>query len=191
MQFVKHLLNVLVQLLLLLQLNNSSDMNITFNQSIRDGDLLLSNSETFVLGFFSPGTSRKRYVGIWYKFSEDMVVWVANRDNPVNDTSGILTISTDGNLVLLHGDSQGLPFWSSNVSASPTSNNSTMAQLLDSGDLILVNQQENNQKNVLWRSFDHPTNVLLPNMKIGLDHGKNLYLTSWNSNNDPGTGIAH
>ncbi|KAL6201068.1 hypothetical protein ACLB2K_024783 [Fragaria x ananassa] len=146
---------------------------------------MLSNDETFVLGFFSPGTSRKRYVGVWYKFSEDMVVWVANRDDPVNDNSGILTISTDGNLVLTHSDSQGLPLWSSNVSVSPSDTN-TMAQLLDSGNLVLVNQ-DTNHSNVLWQSFDHPTHVL-PNMKIGVDHSKNMYLTSWNSNNDPETG---
>ncbi|KAM5588516.1 hypothetical protein ABKV19_006793 [Rosa sericea] len=164
MHSVKGLLNALLQLLLL-QLCNSSTTNITFDQSIRDGDLLLSHDETFVLGFFSP----------------------ANRDDPVNDTSGILTISTDGNLVLLHSNSQGLQLWSSNVSVSPTSNTNTMAQLLDTGNLVLVNQ-DTNHNNVLWQSFDHPTHVLLPNMKIGMDHGKNLYLTSWNSNNDPGTG---
>lgn len=141
-----------------------------------------------MLGFFSPGTSSNRYVGIWYKFSEDRILWVANRDNPVNDTSGILTISADGNLVLLHQNSQGLPLWSTNASVSPVSKNSSMAQLLDSGNLVLVNQQGNNQSSVLWQSFDHPTHVLLANMKIGLDHGKNIFLTSWNSKNDPGTG---
>ncbi|PRQ28622.1 putative non-specific serine/threonine protein kinase [Rosa chinensis] len=182
----KGLLNALLQFLLL-QLCNSSTTNITFDQSIRHGDLLLSHDETFVLGFFSPGTSRKRCVGIWYNFSEDMAVWVANRDDPVNDTLGILTISTDGNLVLLHSNRQGLPLWSSNVSVSPTSTTNTMAQLLDTGNLVLVNQ-DTNHNSVLWQSFDHPTHVLLPNMKIGMDHGKNLYLTSWNSNNDPGTG---
>ncbi|PQQ01760.1 G-type lectin S-receptor-like serine/threonine-protein kinase [Prunus yedoensis var. nudiflora] len=187
MQFVKGLLNALVLQLLLLQLCSSLD-TISFDQSIRDGDFLVSKNETFVLGFFTPGTSSNRYVGIWYKFSENMVFWVANRDNPLNDTSGVLSINTDGNLILAHGNSsRGLPLWSTNVSVSSSGNNNIVAQLLDSGNFVLV-QQDN--QNVLWQSSDHPTNALLSSMKLGLDKksGINRFLTSWNSNNDPGTG---
>ncbi|PQQ08833.1 G-type lectin S-receptor-like serine/threonine-protein kinase [Prunus yedoensis var. nudiflora] len=187
MQFVKGLLNALVFQLLLLQLCSSLD-TISFDQSIRDGDFLVSKNETFVLGFFTPGTSSNRYVGIWYKFSENMVFWLANRDNPLNDTSGVLSINTDGNLILAHGNSsQGLPLWSTNVSVSSSGNNNVVAQLLDSGNFVLV-QQDN--QNVLWQSSDHPTNALLSSMKLGLDKksGINRFLTSWNSNNDPGTG---
>uniref|UniRef100_A0A2N9I612 non-specific serine/threonine protein kinase n=1 Tax=Fagus sylvatica TaxID=28930 RepID=A0A2N9I612_FAGSY len=62
-----------------------------------------------------------------------------------------------------------------------------MAQLLDVGNLVLV-QQDN--KRVIWQSFDYPTNIILPNMKIGLDRrtGLNRFLTSWKSKDDPGTG---
>ncbi|KAF3456563.1 hypothetical protein FNV43_RR01217 [Rhamnella rubrinervis] len=80
---------------------------ISITQPIRDspdgdGDVLVSNGETFALGFFSPGKSNYRYVGIWYhKIPEKTVVWVANRDNPINDTSGFLSIDTQGNFVLL------------------------------------------------------------------------------------------
>ncbi|KAL6207026.1 hypothetical protein ACLB2K_024271 [Fragaria x ananassa] len=190
MHFAKDFLNTLIQLLLLLRLCKSLETTIISSKSVKDGDFLVSENQTFVLGFFSPGTSSNRYVGIWYKFSKEMVVWVANRDNPVNDTSGILTISTDGNLVLLHNSTQGLPLWSTNVSVTPASRNSNMVQLLDSGNLVLVNELVNNKSGVLWQSFDHPTHVLLANMKIGLDHGKNIFLTSWNSKNDPGTGIC-
>ena len=31
------------------------------------------------------------------------MVWVANMNNPLNDTSGIMNISQDGNLVILNG----------------------------------------------------------------------------------------
>nr|POE84963.1 g-type lectin s-receptor-like serine/threonine-protein kinase [Quercus suber] len=62
-----------------------------------------------------------------------------------------------------------------------------MAQLLDSGNLVLV--QEDN-KSVIWQSFDYPTNTLLPFMKFGLDRrtGLNRFLTCWKSKDDPGTG---
>ncbi|XP_004295394.1 PREDICTED: G-type lectin S-receptor-like serine/threonine-protein kinase At1g11410-like [Fragaria vesca subsp. vesca] len=191
MYFTKGLLNALLQLLLpllSLQSCNSLSMTITFNQFIKDGDFLISKNEAFVLGFFSPGTSSNRYVGIWYRFSQNKVLWVANRDHPVNDTSGILTISTEGNLILHYNTSQSLPLWSTNVSVIPMSSNSTMVQLQDSGNLVLVNQQVHNQSGVLWQSSDHPTHILLANMKIGFQQGKNIFITSWKSKNDPGTG---
>ena len=52
------------------------------NQSIKDGDVLVSSGQSYELGFFSSGIdSTRRYVGIWYrKVSERTVVWVANRD---------------------------------------------------------------------------------------------------------------
>ncbi|CAN6546598.1 unnamed protein product [Malus baccata var. baccata] len=189
MDFVKGLLNVLVLQLLLLQLCSSLDTDtIKFDQPLRDGDLFVSKDKTFVLGFFSPKMSTNRYVGIWYKFSEDMVVWVANRDNPINGRSGVLSIGSDGNLVLQANTSEGLiPLWSTNVSISSASNDNIVAQILDSGNLVLAQQ---GSRHVFWQSTDHPTNILLPNTKIGLDRrsGINRFLTSWNSENDPGTG---
>ncbi|XP_050369502.1 G-type lectin S-receptor-like serine/threonine-protein kinase At1g11410 isoform X2 [Argentina anserina] len=100
--------------------------------------------------------------------------------------TGVLTISSEGNLVLARNNSLSLPLWSTSVSVSSSSNNTVAAQLLDSGNFVLV--QEN--QNILWQSSDHPTNILLTSMKLGVDRKKgiNRYITSWNSNNDPGTG---
>ena len=36
-------------------------------QLIRDGETIVSAGGTFELGFFSPGASRYKYLGIWYK----------------------------------------------------------------------------------------------------------------------------
>nr|XP_011461988.1 PREDICTED: G-type lectin S-receptor-like serine/threonine-protein kinase RKS1 [Fragaria vesca subsp. vesca] len=61
-----------------------------------DGDYLVSRERKFELGFFGPGNSSNRYVGIWYsetRLSQKIVVWVANRNNPINDSSGVLTIN--------------------------------------------------------------------------------------------------
>ena len=67
---------------------------ITPDQPIKDGQTLVSNRKTFALGFFSPGNSNRHYVGIWYyQITEQTVVWVANRDNPLNDISGVLSIN--------------------------------------------------------------------------------------------------
>ncbi|KAL5839764.1 hypothetical protein ACOSQ4_012372 [Xanthoceras sorbifolium] len=139
---------------------------ITANHSIRDGDVIFSGGRVFALGFFSPGYSVKR-------------------DHPISGTSGVLSINSQGNLVLYEGNQRTAPVWSTNVLV--TSTNNTVAQLLDSGNLVLA---QNGAKNMLWQSFDHPTHTLLPFMKLGLDRRKDAdrFLTSWKSLDDPGTG---
>ena len=100
---------------------------ITLDQPIKDGQTLVSNQKTFALGFFSPGNSNRRYVGIWYyQITEQTIVWVTNRDSPLNDTSRVLSINDQGNLVL-HSQNQTLPIWSANVSISVSPTNSSMA----------------------------------------------------------------
>ncbi|KAJ6925647.1 G-type lectin S-receptor-like serine/threonine-protein kinase RKS1 [Populus alba x Populus x berolinensis] len=156
------------------------------NQSIKDGDVLVSSGQSYELGFFSSGIdSTRRYVGIWYrKVSERTVVWVANRDNPINGTSGVLAINKR-NLEIYENNRSSVPVWSTNVPASSMTN--CAAQLQDSGNLVLVQQDS---KRVLWQSFDHGTDTMLPGMKIGLDLkiGLNRSLSSWKSKDDPGTG---
>ncbi|KAL7244001.1 hypothetical protein ACSBR1_016262 [Camellia fascicularis] len=98
-------------LLLLLQFCTARD-TITTIQSLKDGQLLVSRNETIALGFFSPGKSTNRYLGIWYNnVSEQTVVWVANRDKPINDTSGVISFDNTGNLVI-HGPDKKIPVWS-------------------------------------------------------------------------------
>ncbi|CAL5441315.1 unnamed protein product [Camellia sinensis] len=187
--------NIFLLLFLFFGFCKSTD-TITPTRPIKDGDLLVSNDETFALGFFSPrnGTSNRRYVGIWYyKISEQTVVWVANRDKPINGTSGAISIDQHGNLVIYDGNSQNVTLWHTNVSAPVmATSNSYSARLLDSGNLMLLFQGSDtkNESFVAWQSFDYPTNTLLPNMKLGLDRSTGLdrFLTSWKSKDDPGTG---
>lgn len=67
---------------------------ITSSKSLSDGRTLVSKDGSFELGFFSPGSSKNHYIGIWYKnIPVKTVVWVANRLNPINDSSGLLIIN--------------------------------------------------------------------------------------------------
>ncbi|KAI3870212.1 hypothetical protein MKX03_025808, partial [Papaver bracteatum] len=156
---------------------------ITPTQNITDAQTLTSAGRIFKLGFFSPPNSTNRYVGIWYEFDPRTIVWVANRNKPLKDSSGTLRIAEDGNLVV--SDGRGVVFWTTNVFNITTPSNS-VAELFDSGNLEfrLLN-------NVVWRSFDHPTDTFLPGMNIGGSkiRGKKLELTSWKSESDPSTGI--
>ncbi|KAE8678079.1 putative S-locus lectin protein kinase family protein [Hibiscus syriacus] len=152
--------------------------------SVNDDETLVSALETFELGFFSPGKSRNRYLGIWYKNSSEAVVWVANRNNPIADTKGVLTVSDNGNLVLL--DRKKSVVWSSNVSGTIEH---PMTQLLDTGNLVLKDNKSISER-YLWRSFDPPSDTLLACMTIGwnLKTGEERYLTSWKSADDPSPG---
>ncbi|KAM3747033.1 hypothetical protein ACB098_05G007900 [Castanea mollissima] len=175
----------LILIILFLKFCTSLD-TLTTNKSIKDGQYLISKDNNFAFGFFSPGNSSYKYLGIWYvKVTQQTVVWVANRNDPLNDSSGVLSINQYGDLVLHYSNNRLL--WSTNVSVQDKVRTSSVAQLHDSGNLVLV--QDNNKK-VLWQSFDHPTDTLLPNMKLGLNlmTGINMFLTSWKSKDDPGTG---
>ncbi|XP_042393178.1 G-type lectin S-receptor-like serine/threonine-protein kinase B120 [Zingiber officinale] len=159
---------------------------LTAGDSLPDGQTLISAGETFELGFFSPGRSTNRYVGIWYyNFSTRTVLWVANRQDPVRDESGRLGIADDGNLVVLDGNqnvlwSTGLPPLSSNSSSTTT------VQLLENGNLM-VNDSGGVAR---WESFENPTDTYLPGMRIGLDLRTNVnqLLRSWKSEDDPAAG---
>ncbi|KAF9672231.1 hypothetical protein SADUNF_Sadunf11G0019100 [Salix dunnii] len=164
----------------------ASQDSIETSQVIKEGDLLISKGNNFALGFFSPGSSSNRYLGIWYyKVPEKTVVWVANRNDPIIGSSGSLFINQYGNLILYGNDDQKLPVWSTNVSVEE--NDSCEVQLLDSGNLIMVTKR---RRSIIWQSFDHPTNTLLPGMKLGVDQklGIDRILTSWRSADDPGIG---
>ncbi|MBA0858841.1 hypothetical protein Goshw_000978 [Gossypium schwendimanii] len=152
--------------------------------SISDGETLISSLETFELGFFSPGKSRNRYLGIWYKNSPEAVVWVANGNNPIAERKGVLTLSDTGNLVLFNQTNSVI--WSSNVSGTAQD---PVARLLDTGNFVLKDNKSM-PESYLWQSFDHPSDTLLPGMKIGwnLKTGEERYLTSWKSADDPSPG---
>ena len=69
---------------------------ISAYQPIKDGSSIVSEGDTFELGFFSPGESKNRYLGIWYmKISPLTVVWVANREKPIIDTSGMFELTKE------------------------------------------------------------------------------------------------
>ncbi|XVF70460.1 hypothetical protein PTKIN_Ptkin11bG0163400 [Pterospermum kingtungense] len=151
-------------------------------QSMKDGETLISAGGSFELGFFSPGSSKNRYVGIWYK---KVSIWVANREAPIFDTSGVLSFSNQGILTILN--STRTVIWSSNTSRTAQD---PVLQLLDSGNLIVRDRNDNNPQNFLWQSFDYPCDNFLPGMKIGKNFvtGFERYLSSWKSADDPAPG---
>lgn len=162
---------------------------ITSEQSISDGQELLSSGGSFILGFFSPSQSKHRYLGIWYKnIFPQTIVWVGNRGRPINDSYGRLTFSADdGNLILLNGG--GNIIWSSNSNPTRSAKEPT-AKLLNSGNLVLFYGTDSGSDGYVWQSFDYPSDTLLPGMKLGWDAKTGLHrqLTSWKTAADPSPG---
>ncbi|XP_074332601.1 G-type lectin S-receptor-like serine/threonine-protein kinase At4g27290 [Apium graveolens] len=162
---------------------------IRAHQTLKDGDTIISAGGEFELGFFSPGTSTNRYLGIWYKkISDRTVVWVANRDHPLSNTSGVVLINDKGIALQSFNSSDGI-IWSVNASQSMKK---PAVQLLDTGNLVLRDADHviNNVEDFIWQSFDYPGDSMLPGMKFGIDlvSGVERYYTSWKSVDDPSLG---
>ncbi|KAJ0716179.1 putative non-specific serine/threonine protein kinase [Helianthus annuus] len=137
---------------------------IKVGSQLRSYDQLLSISGNFTLGFFDE--ENPLYIGIWYtNDAEARKVWVANPNKPIISDSGTIALSIDpntGNLIVTAGGTTLMKI--TDVQAGPNPN--VTAMLEDTGNFRLINEID---KMVLWQSFDHPTDVLLPGMKLGHD----------------------
>ncbi|KAG2317756.1 hypothetical protein Bca52824_020878 [Brassica carinata] len=165
-------------------------------QYLKDGQELVSAFNIFRLKFFNIKNSRNYYLGIWYDnlylndnsnydANQDKPVWIANRDNPIPGRSGRLTVDSLGRLKILTGASSLLE-----LSSTETRGNTTL-KLLDSGNLQLQEMaSDGSVKQILWQSFDYPTDTLLPGMKIGFNAktGKRWELRSWLGDDLPASG---
>ncbi|XP_017979708.1 PREDICTED: S-locus-specific glycoprotein S13 [Theobroma cacao] len=180
---------LLVFLCLALQYINGTDtpeqgQSITFSKTV------ISAGMKFELGFFSPRNSSRYYVGIWFKFkvSTRTVVWVANREYPFLRNTSIFAINPDGNIVISDGR---ISYMLTNRTTSGNTyamlKDSLHARLLDSGNLTLHDQIS---LEVLWQSFNYPSDTILPGMNLGNDrrYGVTWSVVSWRNADDPAPG---
>ncbi|XP_047965068.1 G-type lectin S-receptor-like serine/threonine-protein kinase At4g27290 [Salvia hispanica] len=153
-----------------------SDHTLSPNQTLVDGQLLISSSKIFELGFSSPANNTRRFLVIRYRNTPDVFVWLANRETPLTGRQGRLTLTNNGSLILT-SPHLTTTLW---IPSSDATVSSPTLQLLDSGNLVLTGDK---QGTYLWQSFDYPCNTRLPGMTMTVDRAK--YLTSWRSSNDP------
>ncbi|KAK9268887.1 hypothetical protein L1049_000652 [Liquidambar formosana] len=158
-------------------------------QQLRDSEHIVSAKKgIFKLGFFNPGSSNHRYLGIWYSKlpKNPEAVWVANPNSPILDSSGILSLDTDGKLKITYSGGQPIV-----LNSNPVVTSNVTATLLDSGNFVLTEVNSDGEMGqILWQSFDYPTNMLLPGMKLGMNlkTGHTWSLTSWSSDQVPAPG---
>nr|XP_043620054.1 G-type lectin S-receptor-like serine/threonine-protein kinase At4g27290 [Erigeron canadensis] len=132
-----------------------------------------------------------RYLGIWYnKISVCTPIWVANRETPIADKTGMLILSHEGNLIIL-ADGGNTKIWSSN-STSLLAINNPVARIMDIGNLVLLDYSSanNNQNYPIWQSFDYMGDKFIAGMRLGKDliTGLEWSMTSWKSPDDPSPG---
>ncbi|XP_058221130.1 putative receptor protein kinase ZmPK1 [Rhododendron vialii] len=159
------ILILLISLLLLSSLPplfsvSSPHDTLTASSSLFVSDVLISKNGIFSAGFYSVGENAYCF-SIWFTertFDGDLtVVWMANRDRPVNGERSKLSLLKSGNLILT--DAPQFTVWSTNTkSISPL-----YLQLLNTGNLVLRNRSGSMK---VWESFDSPTDTLLPNQPI-------------------------
>ncbi|PSR99814.1 Receptor protein kinase, partial [Actinidia chinensis var. chinensis] len=154
---------LLVSLLLSVPLSSFSELNIlTKGSSLsveKPDHVLVSPNKKFSAGFYSVGENAFSFA-IW--FTEPLhdgsrtIIWMANRDQPVNGRFSKLSLLKNGNLILT--DATRITVWASEtVSLSPV-----QLQLWDTGNLVL----RASETVILWQSFDFPTDTLLPNQPL-------------------------
>ncbi|KAJ4900737.1 Receptor-like serine/threonine-protein kinase SD1-8 [Raphanus sativus] len=189
MKGVENTFSLFLLVLILFHPTLSIDVNIlssTDSLTISSNRTLVSPGGVFELGFFKPSSLSRWYLGIWYKtVIVKTYVWVANRDNPLSTSVGTLKIS--GNNLVLLGDSN-TSVWSTNITRGNI-NSPVVAELRPNGNFVM-RYFNNTPSGFLWQSFDFPTDTLLPEMKLSYHHktGRNLFLTSWRSSDDPSSG---
>ncbi|XP_042039966.1 G-type lectin S-receptor-like serine/threonine-protein kinase At4g27290 isoform X2 [Salvia splendens] len=178
---------LVVYLLLIRSLFSTATDTITTSARIRDGETLVSSNGVFELGFFNLTNSPNRYVGIWYSnITVPTYVWVANRESPLTDRNGALTVTAPGVLAILNRTNGTV--WSSAFTEATTQSPNPIARLLDSGNLIVKDAGDDD--NFLWQSFDYPCDTLLAGIRLGWNYvtGVETYISSWKSDGDPSKG---
>ncbi|XWS24170.1 hypothetical protein CRYUN_Cryun28dG0077700 [Craigia yunnanensis] len=119
-------------------------------------DVLTSPDGSFTAGFHAVGQNAYSFA-IWFNkpscgANNCTIVWMANRDQPVNGRRSKLCLLQSGNLVLK--DAGDIPVWETKtVSLSPVH-----LKLEDGGNLVLIDLKDR----ILWQSYDSPTDTLLP-----------------------------
>uniref|UniRef100_A0A6N2KY96 Receptor-like serine/threonine-protein kinase n=1 Tax=Salix viminalis TaxID=40686 RepID=A0A6N2KY96_SALVM len=110
-------------------------------------DVLTSRNGIFSSGFFPVGDNAYCFA-VWFSEPDSegnrTIVWMANRDQPVNGRKSELSVLKSGNTLF--------------------QNPLCFSKLDEYGNLILQNSEV-----VLWQSFDSPTDTLLPQQLLTTD----------------------
>ncbi|KAG8499442.1 hypothetical protein CXB51_005995 [Gossypium anomalum] len=118
----------------------------------------LSESGQFAFGFYPYGNGFA--IGIWFQnIQPRTVVWTANRDETPFSSHATLLFNTEGRLVVQ--ENQGRE-----ISIIGNASVASSASMLDTGNFVLFNSSSE----IIWQSFDYPTDTILPGQRLSPGH---------------------
>ncbi|WJX41426.1 hypothetical protein P8452_28779 [Trifolium repens] len=131
----------------------------------KPNDILTSSNGDYSAGFFQVGDNAFCFSVYFTKSKQSTVVWMANRDQPVNGKNSKLLLSNNGNLILTDAERKRTPIWSiSTFSPFPL-----QLKLQNNGNLVLETlrkTEKSTNDTIIWQSFDFPTDTLLAGQEI-------------------------
>ncbi|KAK6138365.1 hypothetical protein DH2020_027894 [Rehmannia glutinosa] len=138
-----------------------SNRNVTLGSFIvadNSNSTWKSPSGEFAFGFKQVSPGGYLLAIVFDEMPERTIVWSANRDNLAEQGSRV-QLSPDGRFVL--NDPRGQRIWAADLAGSGVA----YGAMLDSGNFVLAR----NNSVVVWQSFDHPTDTLLPAQVLSQD----------------------
>lgn len=153
---------------------NISSTYFTEWSGIKTTTIDFSDNGTFGCGFFCEGNCDTYLFAIYT--SSSLLVWSANRNNPVKKNA-TLELTRSG---LVLKDSDGTTTWSTTTSTSGGNKSVAGLDLTEMGNLMLLDENGG----TVWQSFDHPVDSLLQGQKLVA--GKNLTSNASPSNQSTG-----
>ncbi|TYJ46407.1 hypothetical protein E1A91_A02G118900v1 [Gossypium mustelinum] len=139
-----------------------SEIPLGSKLSVGESNSWVSSNGDFAIGFYNfPDQPKQFSVGIRFNsksvpVDKQTVVWVAGGDVTVGNNS-YFQLQENGELVLFDA-LQGEEVWTSKTSQLSVA----LAVLRDDGNLVLLNEN----RDVIWQSFDSPTDTLLPGQRL-------------------------
>lgn len=139
-----------------------SEIPLGSKLTVEENNSWVSSNGDFAVGFYNrPDQPNQFSVGIRFNsksipVDNQTVVWVAGAEVAVSNNS-YFQLQENGELVLFDA-TQSQEVWSSKTSQSSIA----LAFLRDDGNLVLLNEE----KDVVWQSFDNPTDTLLPGQRL-------------------------
>ncbi|TYJ45705.1 hypothetical protein E1A91_A02G074500v1 [Gossypium mustelinum] len=118
----------------------------------------LSESGQFAFGFYPYGNGFA--ICIWFQnIQPRTIVWTANRDETPFSSHATLLFNTEGRLVVQ--ENQGRE-----ISIIGNASFASSASMLDTGNFVLFNSSSE----IIWQSFDYPTDTILPGQRLSPGH---------------------
>ncbi|RHN40740.1 putative protein kinase RLK-Pelle-DLSV family [Medicago truncatula] len=151
------------------------------SDSLKPGDKLnyksklCSKQGKFCLQFGNNSNSDFQCLFISVNADYGKVVWVYDINHSIDFNTSVLSLDYSGVLKIESQNRKPIIIYS-----SPQPTNNTVATMLDAGNFVLQQFLPNGSMSVLWQSFDYPSDVLIPMMKLGVNRktGHNWSLVS-------------